>query len=318
MPSHVVLAGQRLTSPSEVLERYAPAPSMVTADEWAHVRAFVVGVVCAADYPSPWAALIAVRYTTRLVVWARGLDMPLDAEVVFGSDHVNRFVASELAHMSTSGRSSVRSYLRRVARAANRKDQGPRPQPTYPRDRPLARPYTASEVAGFWDAADAQATQKRTRVLTVMLSLGLGAGLKPREMLTLTSHDVRRHPTDERLTAIFLPDRTVPVLGEYTQRLRELCTDHPVGPLIGPHRDDVKDPLAVLRKGIEVPSFLPRLRAPQLRTTWMVSVLSRDVRISEFMAIAGTVSAKSLESVAPYVPGRWSGEEYLFKGAGLC
>lgn len=318
MPSQVVLAGMRLTTPQEVLEHYTPAPSVATSQEWGRVRTFVVGAVSAANYPSPWAALIAVRYTTRLVVWARSLDMPLEVEVVLSPDHINRFVASELAHMTASGRSSVRSYLRRVARAANPSAHVPSLGPAFPRDRPLARPYTPGEVVGFWEAADAQATPKRTRVLTVMLTLGLGAGLKPREVLAVTAGHVRRHPTDERLTAIFLPGRTVPVLHEYTQRLRELCRDYPDGPLIGPHRGDVKDPLGVLRKGIELPDYLPRLRAPQLRSTWMVSVLSQDVRISEFMHMAGTVSAKSLESIAPYVPGRWHSEEYLLKGAGLC
>lgn len=318
MPSHVVLVGRRLTTPDEVLEHYTPAPSIATAEEWERIRTVVVAAVSTAGYPSPWAALIAVRYTTRLVAWARGLDLPLDAEVILDPDHINRFVASELAHMTTAGQSSVRSHLRRVARSANPVAQVPSPGPAYPRDRPLARPYTASEVAGFWEAADAQATQKRARVLTLMLALGLGAGLKPREVLTVTSQDVRRHPTDDRLCAIFLPERTVPVLHEYTQRLRELCREYPDGPLIGPHRGDVKDPLGVLRKGIEIPDYLPRLRAPQLRSTWMVSVLSRDVRISEFMHMAGTVSAKSLESIAAYVPGRWHSEEYLFKGAGLC
>jgi len=39
--------------------------------------------------------------------------------------------------------------------------------------------------------------------------------------------------------------------------------------------------------------------------------------VSEFMEMAGTVSSKSIEAIAPYVAGRWDRDEYLFKGAGL-
>ncbi|MGO3234266.1 MAG: hypothetical protein ACTIKT_12440 [Microbacterium sp.] len=49
----------------------------------------------------------------------------------------------------------------------------------------------------------------------------------------------------------------------------------------------------------------------------MVNVLQSDVRISEFAHIAGVVSAKTLETIAPYVPGRWDDNVWLKKAAGL-
>ena len=48
----------------------------------------------------------------------------------------------------------------------------------------------------------------------------------------------------------------------------------------------------------------------------MATVLTHDLRVSEFMVIAGTVSSKSLEVIAPYVEGRWTGNEYMHKAAG--
>lgn len=35
------------------------------------------------------------------------------------------------------------------------------------------------------------------------------------------------------------------------------------------------------------------------------------------LALSSHVAAKSLESIAPYVAGRWENDLYLFRGAGL-
>lgn len=49
----------------------------------------------------------------------------------------------------------------------------------------------------------------------------------------------------------------------------------------------------------------------------MADVLADDVRISEFMNMAGTVSSKSLEVIAPFVARQLEGEHYLFAADGL-
>lgn len=116
---------------------------------------------------------------------------------------------------------------------------------------------------------------------------------------------------------IRLESRTTPVLAKYTDRLRDLCSRYREEPLVGKHRATAKDPLGALRQDVAWPDWLPRFRPSRLRTTWMADVLTLDLRISEFMVIAGNVSSKSLEVIAPDVPGRWNGDAYLFKGAGL-
>lgn len=319
MAKHVVIAGQAIHTPQEVLEVYRPTASSIPEAEWKAIRPVVVPAVAAAAFASPYGTLTALRYTVVMVSWVHREGLGLDPEVVFDPLQVERFVATQLGHMSPSGRSTVRGHLRRVARAGTRHAAWGPVVPSYPRTRPIAPPYTREEVEGFWRVTDAQPTQKATRVLTALLTLTLGAGLRPGELLTVTSGEhVRRHPSDERLWVILLPDRTVPVLHEYVPALRQLCLTYPEGPLIGSHRPEAKDPLGVLRKCTRIPKRLPPLRAPQLRSTWMSTVLSGDVRISEFMAIAGVVSAKSLENVAPFVPVRWDSQEYLVRGAGLC
>lgn len=318
MPEHVTLHGSVRSCPSDVIEEYRPSTALIPAERWWRLRPTVVAAVTASRPGSAWTALQSMRYTGQLTAWASAQGLPLNPEIIFTAAQIERFVSTELHALSPAGRATVRSRLRAVARAATTTAAwAPDPKP-YARTRPIAPPYTEREVAGFWHAARTQATAHRSRVLLGMLTLGLAAGLRPAEMLTVSAREsIRVHPRDRRLWAVRLDDRVVPVRAAYTTALTDLCRDHPDGPLLGQHRATAKDPMGVLRKGIEIPAWLPPLKLSRLRTTWMVSVLSGDLRISEFMTIAGISSAKTLESIAPYVPGRWDGDDYLFRGAGL-
>lgn len=149
-----------------------------------------------------------------------------------------------------------------------------------------------------------------------MLTLGLGAGLKPGEMLKVSAEMIAHHPEDRRLVVILLEDRVVPVRSKYSRLLLALAEQRPDGPIIGDYKPEAKDPLGKLRANVRWPAEIA-FRPSRLRTTWMADVLNEDVRISEFMKIAGTVSSKSLEVIAPYVEQRIEHDRYLFAAAGL-
>lgn len=318
MSRHRVLQGVVVTTPEAVFEHYRPHAQRISPDIWETIRPVAVRAVAASDYRSVSAALEALRHTAGFVAWAHRRDMALHVESLFLPEHVEHFVATETRHLSEPARATCRSFLRRVGRNATKKAAWPPATAPYGKGSHMTPPYSQEEVEGFWAASRSQKDERRTRVLTALLALGLGAGLKPSEVLTVSAEEhIRRHPEDERLLGILLPDRTIPVLQQYVPVLRDLCEDYPHGALVGPHNPLSKDPLTVIRKGVEIPAWLPPLRVPRLRTTWMASVLTQDVRISEFLAISGTVSAKSLETIAPHVPGRWDDDAYLFKGAGL-
>lgn len=127
---------------------------------------------------------------------------------------------------------------------------------------------------------------------------------------------VARHPGDPRLVVILLDDRVVPVRTQYVEELLALCRRFPEGPLVGTHKATAKDPLEALRQGAQWTDWVA-FRPARLRTTWMADVLAQDVRVSEFMKMAGTVSSKSLEVIAPYVAQRIERDEYLVAAAGL-
>lgn len=317
MPQHRVISGVVVTTPEGVFEHYRPAASRVSDEVWAAVRPLSVTACAAADYRSVAAALACMSAVTHFLAWARREGFPMDAEAVFTPSLVERYCLTQLKGLVSETRSTRRSYLRRVGRACTNKAPWPRDPKPFAENNTLMPPYTSAEVEGFWRAARAQATDRRVRVATVILVLGLGAGLRPSEMLSVRAHDIFRHPDEPRLVVVALPDRTVPVLAAYTERLWTLCRTYPQGPLIGPHKPTSKDPFGALRQYVTFPDWLPTFRPTRLRTTWMVSVLNQDVRISEFMLMSGTVSAKTLETIAPYVPYRARDDEYLLRGAGL-
>lgn len=312
------VGGGFVMTPEEVFRAYAPCPRLVSAQEWALVRPVAVAVSRAAGYENTTSARQALRYATQMLVWAHRRGQALDVEAVFTRDQVTYYLATEGQRWSQNGLATARSYLHRLAWHATKKTPWHALATPAGRARPLAPPYTPSEVAGYWAAAESQATEARTRVLTVMLALGLGVGAKAGELLEVTAADVLIHPDDARLWVITLGERTVPVLVEYVPTMAALVQRYPQGPLIGAHSRTAKDPLGKIRSSLEIPQYLPPLRAAQLRTTWMVRLPSMDVRLPEFMTIAGMTSGSVLEKLLPYVEDRAGEDRHLLAGAGLA
>lgn len=319
MPRHVVIGGHVVTTVEEVLEHYQPHKDTVPLAQWRRIRPLAVQAVRAANYTSVHGAHFALKAVAQFLAWAEDGGVMLLPDVVFTPDLVERFCATRGKGLSDRTVANYRSSLRSAARAVTKTAPWPPLPKQYADHVHLAPPYTPTELAAFWDCARLQATPHRERVMTTMLALGLGSGLRVSEVLAVSaSTHIRLHPKDHRLCVVILEDRTVPVLTTYAPVVLDLCQRYPEGPLIGPHKVNTKDPMGVVRKNLEIPASLPRLSMSRLRTTWMASVLMQpDIRISEFMVLAGTVSSRTLESIAPFIPYRTADDEYLFKGAGL-
>ncbi len=148
--------------------------------------------------------------------------------------------------------------------------------------------------------------------------LCLGAGLRAGEALTVSiaGHLGYTDADGMQVCTIQLPDRVVPIDTRYVPLLHELAEFDQSEPLVGPFNPRAKHPVGNLIDGIALPAKQRTLRLSRFRITWMVNVLSRDVRVSEFQALAGVVSAKTLETVAPFVPGRFTNGLWLRKAAG--
>lgn len=312
----VGVRGRACATAAEVIGAYRPAQSRVDDHTWAAINTLVRTVVTAVEYQSPASALLAMRTVTTYSAWAWHEGLALEPEVLFTPDRVEYYSAVALGRASERSRATFRGVLRRVGRACTVKAPWLPDAPQYATSHPLAPPYTHEQVAQFWAAAENQATVRRARVLTCLLTLGLGAGLRSREIAYTTPETVTS--TDGVLWTVTLPDRVVPVRSAHVPALLALLDrTGPGAALIGRVNANAKDPLEVPRRGVELPTYLPRLTISRLRTTWAVTVLSGDTRMSEFLRMAGTTSAKTLEVMTQYVPVRESDGAYLRAGAGL-
>lgn len=316
MPKHRVIGGVVVTTPEGVFANYRPAAHLMPAEVWEIVRPVAITASSAADYVSVASAHHCLGTVAHFLAWAHREGLSLDLESIFVPDYVERYCATALRHLATETQSTRRGYLRRVGAACTKKAPWPPPPMPFANNHTIQPPYSDEEVEALWAAAKSQATDHRERVATAMLTLGLGAGVKPGEMLAVTAETVKAHPQDPRLVVILLEDRVVPVRSQHVEHLLDLCDRYPEEPLVGVHKETAKDPLGALRQNVQWPEWLA-FRPARLRTTWMADVLAQNLRISEFMTIAGTVSSKSLEVIAPYVAQRIEHDDYLFAAAGL-
>lgn len=181
---------------------------------------------------------------------------------------------------STHVQGTTRSLLRVVGQAAHRHYDMPRERPQYGTDKKSA-PHSPEEVTRLRHWADGEATVQRRQQANLILSLTLGAGLRPGEVATLTASDVE---TDDLGTVLYpsgyrgAGPRFVPVDHEWAQPIRE-AVERAKGPdswLFRPERTTEGAGTVVL--------FTKRSHRPSLavdlsraRTTWIVAQVHRGV-----------------------------------------
>ena len=179
-------------------------------------------------------------------------------------------------------------------------------------------PYTRAELDRWWEVASSQKTAHRSRLLRATVALGAGAGVTTAEMANLRTRDFSAHPAYPDLLLVHLPDRVVPVDAAWVERVRQIVDDAPSEYLFGTYHTQTKDLLAYVKSKAIIPDDVPALTIRRLRTTYAVSLLTRRVSVSEFMAIFGNSTAISFERLARFVPARWDDAEYLRVAAGIA
>jgi len=163
------------------------------------------------------------------------------------------------------------------------------------RDARLA-PYTAAETSMLRSWAGGQRSRRRRHNATVILALGIGAGLRPAELRTVRCDSIA--DSTQGLT-VQLQARSVPVLQEWEAPLREALQNHGVDGYLfqtGANRDEPHLLTAFIRatSGLEIKPVPQRLRA-----TWLVTQLEARVPLAALLEAAGL---NSLESLTPYLP----------------
>ncbi|MEU0693849.1 hypothetical protein ABZ349_07655 [Streptomyces niveus] len=301
MPRKLVMGGAVVTDVPTAVALYAP--KKVPAATWTLIAPFVRACVTDSQPVSPWAAIRRMSTVARFCDWALEEHLPLDREVLFTPDTVERYALTGMEDLRLTSRRTHRSDLSAIGRAITRRAPWLPQRAALSRNR-LATPYTPGQVAGYLNAARQQSTPLRTRTAFGMLVGGLGAGLMPGEHLIITGRAVTR--TGDGTTVLTVTGgtkpRPIPVLAAYAPLMHTLAGRHPDEPLIGVSNDASKNRLSHLISRVEIPRPLPPLTASSLRNTWLVTLLAACVPLPEVLAAAGLASTGTLIDLLPHLP----------------
>ena len=171
----------------------------------------------------------------RLSRFADTRGVPAGREFLLDYDVIEAFCVTGLRGRASSTRGTYRSALYRLAEAAH----GPAGQRATPFAGAKApAPYSPAERAELAALAAAQRDPAKRSSALALVVFGIGAGLRPGELVALRGGDVFRHGRQVMVQVRGPAARVVPVASRYAGRAGELArragTRHRVPP--GPGR----------------------------------------------------------------------------------
>lgn len=294
-----------------VIENYSPGARVCDPQVWPLIADDVRAAVHSLKLTKRDTVNHFLADVTRYLAWCHVQGHPME----FREDLIAAF-CDTLTFVATSVQRH-RTRLRRIGVGYGTVDKLARTQ--FPHHTHTGgEPYTRAELDRWWKVASSQKTAHRARLLRATVALGAGAGVTTAEMANLRTSDFSVHPAYPDLLLVHLPDRVVPVDAAWVERVRQIVDDAPSEYLFGKYHTQTKDLLAYVKSKAIIPDDVPALTIGRLRTTYAVSLLTRSVSVSEFMAIFGNSTAITFERLARFVPARWDNAEYLRVAAGIA
>ena len=239
---------------------------------------------------------------------ARGV--PAGREFLLDYDVIEAFCVAGLTGRAPSTRGTYRSALYRLAAGANG-PPGQRPTP-FPGAKPPP-PYSPAERAELAAAAAAQRDAVTRAPALALVVFGIGAGLRPGELVALRGSDVARHGRQVVVCVGGPAARVVPVTADYAGRAWQLArragSDFVFRP--GPANRGYKNFVSNFIRGLAGDPAAARLSLRQARSSFICHHLAAGTLIPVLLAIAGIAEAGSLARYARHVPGSGSSKGAL-------
>jgi integrase len=241
----------------------------------------------------------ALRGLCRFAGW-RGI--PAGWEFLLDYDVIEAFCVAGLPGARPSTRGTYRSALYRLAMLVHGEPgqrgtpfAGAKPPPPY-------SPADRAELAAI--AAAQRDPVKRSSVLA-MVVFGIGAGLRPGELVALRGADVTGHGRQVAVGPGGPAARVVPVTAQYAGRAWELARRAGSGFVFrpGPADRGYKNFVTNFARGLAADPAAPALSARRARSTFICGHLAGGTRLDELLAITGICEAESLARYASYVDG---------------
>jgi integrase len=244
-------------------------------------------------------AATAVRGLSRFAA-TRGI--PPGREFLLDYDVIEAFCVAGLPGARPSTRGTYRSALYRLARPVHGAP-GQRATPFAGAGAPA--PYSPAERAELAAIAAAQRDPARRASALALVVFGIGAGLRPGELVALRGSDVVRHGRRVSVHVSGPAARVVPVTGGYAGRAGELAcragSDFVFRP--GPADRGYKNFVTKFARTLAADPAAARLTLGRCRSSFICGHLAAGTPVGELLAITGICQAESLARYARHVDG---------------
>jgi integrase len=231
---------------------------------------------------------------------ARGI--PASPEFLLDYDVIEAFCVAGLPGARPSTRGTYRSALHRLA-APVRGEPGQRGTPLAGATPPP--PYSPAGRAELASIAAAQREPARRRSALALVVFGIGAGLRPAELVALRGSDVGRRGRRVAARVAGGRPRLVPVAWRYAARAAELARCAGDGFVFRPGQADrgYKNFVTNFARTLAAGPAAPRLALGRCRSTFICDHLAAGTPVGELLAITGICQAESLARYARHVDG---------------
>jgi hypothetical protein len=254
-----------------------------TLAEWETVAPLFQAAMAAMGDMAPRTLRRFTSPLVRIAVWANSQGLPLTIDAVLDAQVIEAYCATLAV-----GSVDTRSMLRRLAEA-----NGVSPSATplgYTR-RPIAAPYSVSELDALLAFAEGMTNLNRRTGLLALLALGAGAGLARKGLRGVSASSVHLH--DDRLF-VRSGGYCAAVRAEFTAVLNSVCKLRPTGQLIG--GDHSVNVSKVHVSWIHGRVGVPELDADRLRSTYICGLISERTTVLDFMEWAGISRIQTLSN----------------------
>jgi integrase len=241
----------------------------------------------------------ALRGLSRFAdIWG----VPPGREFLLDYDVIEAFCVAGLAGRASSTRGTYRSALYRLAGLVHG-GPGQRAAPFAGARAPA--PYSPAERAELAALAAAQRDAARRSSALALVVFGIGAGLRPSELVALRGTDVTRHGCQVVVLLGGPGGRVVPVTAGYAGRAWELACGAGRGFVFRPGRADrgYKNFVTNFARGLTADPAAPALSVRRARSTFICGHLAARTPAGVLLAITGIAEAESLARYACHVGG---------------
>jgi len=241
----------------------------------------------------------AVRGLSRFAA-TRGI--PASPEFLLDYDVIEAFCVAGLPGARPSTRGTYRSALYRLAVPVHG-EPGQRGTPFAGATPPP--PYSLAERAELAALAAAQRDPARRRSALAVVVFGIGAGLRPAELVALRGSDVARRGCRVAVLVAVGRPRLVPVASRYAGRAAGLARCAGDGFVFRPGQADrgYKNFVTRFARALAADPAAPRLRLGRCRSSFICDHLAAGTPVGELLAITGICQAESLARYARHLGG---------------